>query len=678
MFPSHNSSGVSAPRDRNIFFLPARLRPGADDTPNLRSEEGKKRMLIGGAAVLLTVMYVASRTDAGVPAAGDGNTAAGQQAVAHPTVAPKTGIPIVAAPVAFVGGGDAPPPVGATGSTAGSSAAASFAAGADATSNAIAGSAAASSAAVADATSNAISSAAGGLPTPPDAAAASTLVAGSGSGVSTATVGKDNGNTAAAVVPAAAGTSSSGGSDAAVAAQVGQDNGNTGTGGGYVPDKGIAALLNLKKVMGGSEWQRGGSTMTGWENGIDPCTWPGVRCAADEHTITGLFLSRCGLVGSIPETGVWENLPHLEDLHMASNSLKGSIPSSLGNLTKLKTLMLENNELTGTIPAELAALTELEGLWMEKNHLRGKIPPEVTGHWAKLQRIYLDGNHLTGSIPENVGNMAMLQFIHLGGNFLRGPIPDTFGDCTKLRILELEHNHLSSTIPERLTSLSELEFLMLEDNKLTGSIPEDFGKLTNLKLLGINRNHLVGSVPDQVCKNKVNEVFAIMSGMTVDKFKEEMNKKNPRCDFVTCPIDFHMADGNRTKIYKADSPCFTCPKGEHAPYLGMDHCLPKVTGRPDDEYVVERVANGIPPIITAAIGGLLGVFFYRKFGGRLEGRLHGGRGRDPNEAELGNLQQGPLPSGGISQSGNPSNWMSAWANTGNEEGRDLLRGPTDF
>jgi len=656
-------------------------------------------MMIGGAAVLMTVLYVSSSgkhtpTDAGVPAAGDGNTAAGgvpkaQQAAAGTPVAAETGSTPTAAPVAFAGGGDAPPPVGAAGSSA---------AVADATSNAIAGAAAGSSAAVADATSNAISSAAGGLPTPPDAAARPTVVAGTGSGVSTATVGKDTGNTAAAVVPAAAevasppttsGTSSSGGIDAPVAAQVGQDTGNTGAGGAYVPTEGgdtadpvnmaVSALLNLKKVTGGSEWTRGGSAMTGWENGIDPCYWPGVRCAADKHTITGLFLSRCGLVGSIPETGVWENLPHLEDLHMASNFLKGSIPSSLGKLTKLKTLMLENNELTGTIPATLAALTELEGLWMEKNYLRGTIPPEVTGHWAKLQKMYLDGNRLTGSIPENVGNMAMLQLIHLGGNSLRGPIPDSFGDCTKLRLLELEHNRLGSTIPERLTSLRELEVLMLEDNKLTGSIPEDFGKLTNLKLLGVNRNQLTGTVPDQVCKNNVNEVVAIMSGMTVPAFKEEMKKKKPRCDYVTCPIDFHMADGNRTKQYKTHSPCFNCPKGEHAPYLGMDHCLPKVTGQADD--IVDRVTNDVkhmPPIITAAIGGLLGVFFYRKFGGRLEGRLHGGRGRDPIEAELGNLRQGPLPPGEMSQRGDGSNWMSAWANTGNEEGRDLLRGPTDF
>jgi hypothetical protein len=61
------------------------------------------------------------------------------------------------------------------------------------------------------------------------------------------------------------------------------------------------------------------------------------------------------------------------DLAVSDNSLKGTIPSELGQLTKLVSLIMAGNELEGTIPTEFALLTNLWFL-----DLRGR-NQELTG-----------------------------------------------------------------------------------------------------------------------------------------------------------------------------------------------------------------------------------------------------------------------------------------------------------
>ena len=119
-----------------------------------------------------------------------------------------------------------------------------------------------------------------------------------------------------------------------------------------VPDQGdnpglmrdCMALLAAKDTLAGTATLDWGvdSAITGWE---------GVTAAGTPSRVTKLLLSNESLSGSIPaELG---NLSELTHLNLSSNSLTGEIPRELGGLSNLQEIRLSGNSLTGCIPAPL-------------------------------------------------------------------------------------------------------------------------------------------------------------------------------------------------------------------------------------------------------------------------------------------------------------------------------------
>ena len=64
-------------------------------------------------------------------------------------------------------------------------------------------------------------------------------------------------------------------------------------------------------------------------------------------------------------------------LSLDHNSLRGSIPTEIGNLTSLKGLFLKNNYLSGSIPTQIGSLTSLQFFYLYDNTLSGSIPDGV-------------------------------------------------------------------------------------------------------------------------------------------------------------------------------------------------------------------------------------------------------------------------------------------------------------
>ncbi|KAE9600732.1 hypothetical protein Lal_00045557 [Lupinus albus] len=142
-----------------------------------------------------------------------------------------------------------------------------------------------------------------------------------------------------------------------------------------------------------------------------------------------------------------ENLVQLTNLSLVHCNLVGQLPDFLGALPSLTNLRLSGNKLCGTIPASFAQ-SSFQVLWLndqEGDKLTG--PINVITSMVSLRQLWLHGNHFTGTIPQDIGNLTSLQELNLNGNQLVGMIPDSLADMD-LEILVLNNNKLIGPIPE--------------------------------------------------------------------------------------------------------------------------------------------------------------------------------------------------------------------------------------
>lgn len=89
------------------------------------------------------------------------------------------------------------------------------------------------------------------------------------------------------------------------------------------------------------------------------------------------------------------------------------VPSYIFEKTKAHELDLSNNTLTGSLPAEIHNLSELRILNLSDNQFSG-VPAEV-GQLRNLEILDLSNNKLTG-LPYELGNLTNLKRLNLRGN----------------------------------------------------------------------------------------------------------------------------------------------------------------------------------------------------------------------------------------------------------------------
>ncbi len=277
-----------------------------------------------------------------------------------------------------------------------------------------------------------------------------------------------------------------------------------------IPTDDRAALVALYEATDGPNW----TNKENWSSAAPLGEWYGVT-TDDNGRVTNLNLTDNSLQGTIPvelgqltkltELGLYNNaltgaipvelarLTKLTGLDLGWNALTGAIPVELARLTNLTGLSLGNNALTGAIPVELARLTNLTGLDLGWNALTGAIPVELA-RLTNLTGLYLRGNQLTGAIPVELGQLTNLTGLYLGNN-LQGTIPVELGQLTNLTSLGLSDNQLTGAIPVELGELTKLTTLSLYNNQLTGAIPVELGQLTNLTGLSLGNNALTGAIP---------------------------------------------------------------------------------------------------------------------------------------------------------------------------------------
>jgi len=158
---------------------------------------------------------------------------------------------------------------------------------------------------------------------------------------------------------------------------------------------------------------------------------------------------------------------------------------------------LEDNHLAGTIPPELGNLPNLYTLDLGDNALTGSIPPEL-GNLANLYGLDLSYNQLTGSIPPGLGAMTGLAALNLERNQLNGSLPASLGNISNLLALQVSYNQLSGILPPEFSSFTQLTSFYVDHNQFSGSIPAYLGNNTNLFGLHLDNNNFTGPLPAEL------------------------------------------------------------------------------------------------------------------------------------------------------------------------------------
>jgi Leucine rich repeat len=140
----------------------------------------------------------------------------------------------------------------------------------------------------------------------------------------------------------------------------------------------------------------------------------------------------------------------------------GPIPDELYSLTKLTSLSIrENDGVNGTISPLVSQLTALTALQLGFTGLGGAIPEEMFV-LTNLSEMNLEGASFSGTIPESFRRLnSSLMDLFLNDNEFTGSVPEAFDHLTALETLQIQGNHLTGSISENVCNERGLRFQQL-------------------------------------------------------------------------------------------------------------------------------------------------------------------------------------------------------------------------
>ncbi|KAM4089201.1 hypothetical protein ACB094_07G131700 [Castanea mollissima] len=195
------------------------------------------------------------------------------------------------------------------------------------------------------------------------------------------------------------------------------------------------------------------------------------------------------------------SLKYIEHLNISNANFRGTIPSSLGNLSHLK--------LHGVIPDAFGNLTSLISLNLSDNNLEGPIPLTLglfqeqgkRNRSSPLRKLYLFSNGLNGSLARSLAQFSQLAVLDVAMNYIKGSIKEAHSQIfSSLRVLDLSSNRLAlkaRNFPQWLRSQKNFSAIDISHAGIVDVVPEWFWNLSSrIMYMNLSFNELKGHVPD--------------------------------------------------------------------------------------------------------------------------------------------------------------------------------------
>jgi len=122
------------------------------------------------------------------------------------------------------------------------------------------------------------------------------------------------------------------------------------------------------------------------------------------NSIEYLYMDNVKFEPNQPDLGIISSMELLFETWNDFTSFSGGLPSSLGSISTLTSFSCTYCNLSGPLPPELAN-SNLDRLWLYGNDLTGSIPSEWGTKLTRLRYLYLERNNLTGTIPSSLCNL---------------------------------------------------------------------------------------------------------------------------------------------------------------------------------------------------------------------------------------------------------------------------------
>ena len=214
----------------------------------------------------------------------------------------------------------------------------------------------------------------------------------------------------------------------------------------------------------------------------------------------------------------------LVTLQLSSNSLGGSLPTTIGSLKRLKVLGIDNNRLTGTVPSQICNLPHDMGtLAINANFFLCAPACLTTVNYAALKKDVTcvlcgsstaDGNVLCdfyNTMPTTGQTLLTgwcAKSVDGSGSFVTDPCStspgwlgvtcQTVGGMVRITSLKLQSLALGGSLPPSIGGLNALTYLQLTGDSISGSLPTTIGLLTALQTLNLYGNSIAGTLPTDI------------------------------------------------------------------------------------------------------------------------------------------------------------------------------------